>query len=221
MCWFGLKSTSPTACPDEHCIGCSFDGTCVKCQPNYVVRDGMCVAWSSFLCHGDGDETVGCLECPNGVTNYVNCNSQERTNSCFYTNTTPDGSFCLSLYTEEEAVTVPSRCEIENGSCVVCLDGFYQHFDEITGTPHCEPCGANCAMCNATRCLACKRGTNFTQDRTVCVDPSAKGTSHRDCGTAKVLRDGVGQDCPGGCMSCTVDSTCILCEPSSVVLNGT
>ena len=35
--WFDLKSTSPTPCPDEHCVECSSDGTCVKCQPNDVV----------------------------------------------------------------------------------------------------------------------------------------------------------------------------------------
>ena len=221
MCWFVLKSTSPTACRDERCVECSSDGACVKCQPNYVVRDGKCIAWRSYLCQDDGDDTVGCFECSNGVTNFVNCIAQERTASCFYTRTTYDGSSCLSLYTDDEVTTVRSRGVLENGNCVVCHDGFYRHFDETTGTPHCESCGANCAMCNATRCLACNRGMVFTQDRTVCGDPSAKGMSYRDCGTAKVLKDGVCQDFPGGCLSCTIDTTCTLCEPSSVVLNGT
>ena len=82
------------------------------------MRGGRCVAWNAVLCaRGAQDAAVGCDECNNGVTGYVNCDTRARTTTCAYVVVEAAGTWCVSHYGDAGDA---AGCE---GHCTKCRDG--------------------------------------------------------------------------------------------------
>ena len=208
---------SHAECNSPECQECQPGGRCSLCSPGHVVRDYECVKWDEYLCLSPGDPHVGCEGCASGTTTHVNCPKTDRTVECAFASVSKDGTQCHRLYDDAATETITTTCEMSNGRCVKCHDGFYPSFQQHNGAQTCIPCDEGCQVCDETQCFVCAKGYVLSQDKTGC---QVDDTHSKECSDGHFVKNGICQTCPSGCVSCLDETTCVQCRGGFVNVDG-
>ena len=131
-------------------VSSDFGELCVTCSVGHVVRDGACAPWTAALCtHETNSADVGRLECANGMTRFVNCDTRAWTTSCAYVDVDTER---VGFYADADAVD--ATCDTENGCASSAAQGTASHTAQGAAVVSARgACGAHCTPSTRRRAM--------------------------------------------------------------------
>ena len=131
-------------------VSSDFGERCVTCSVGHVVRDGACAPWTAALCtHETNSADVGRLECANGMTRFVNCDTRAWTTSCAYVDVDTER---VGFYADADAVD--ATCDTENGCASSAAQGTASHTAQGAAVVSARgACGAHCTPSTRRRAM--------------------------------------------------------------------
>ena len=188
-------------------VSSDFGERCVTCSVGHVVRDGACAPWTAALCtHETNSADVGRLECANGMTRFVNCDTRAWTTSCAYVDVDTER---VGFYADADAVD--ATCDTENGCASSAAQGTASHTAQGAAVVSARgACGAHCTPSTRRRAmhaLSSTRGRGALQQGDVV--PRVR--------TGAFLKNDDRHPRSSNCVTCTDDTKCVVSGDGNVV----